>query len=242
MEQRKRTRFDRGLALTLAAIVLAPASASAADQVEMAEAAVMKLSGAASADVTLTQSIVGNALVDIGTARINLLAESFNDSLGILSINQNAGDLVNQANIRAIAVGRSGLAETSVAVSIELRANRLSVTGGERDNSIVNSFNNTTGIVGVNQSAGNMNSQANIAAIAVGLGPSEGGFLSMTDVSLGAVKSGNDEAVDPTIPRRNAKLDSFNDFTGIAQVNQVAGEGNIAYQTYVLSVSGMPSP
>lgn len=249
MTERTKERWisQQGQALAFAAAMLAPTAAAAIEQdamnsIEVAEAAVMKLSGTASADVALSQSIVGNALVDHGTARHNRLVDSFNDALGIQSVNQSAGDLGNQANIRAIAVGRLGVVAASIAVTVEFSDNRLTVTGGERDNRIVNSFNNTTGIVGVNQSAGSMNSQANLAAIAVGLGPADGGFLSLTDLSLGAIKSGNEESIDPGIPRRNAKVDSFNDFTGVAQVNQVAGEGNIAFQAYVLNVSGMPLP
>jgi hypothetical protein len=206
------------------------------------EAVVISLSGAASAEVVLTQSIVGNVLVDSGTVRRNAIFDSFNDGEGIFSVNQNSGDVTNQANIRSIALGKAGLVEAEIAATFEYRDNNLTVIGGERENRIVNSFNNTTGIVGVNQSAGNMNNQANIAAIAIQVGHSDGGFLPVADVSLGIIKTGNDENVDPTIPRQNVTANSFNNFAGVAQINQTAGDGNISYQSYILAVSEMTLP
>lgn len=242
---RRSRRCIAALALSAALstpMVVVAEDDGAMNRIEVVEAVVAKLSGASSAQVILTQSIVGNELLDINGLHRNAITDSFNDSAGVISVNQNSGSIVNQANIRAIAVGKAGLAGAQIAATFEIRDNKLAFVGGERENRLIHSFNNTTGIVGVNQSAGNMNNQANIAAIAIGVGPLDDGFFPLVDASLSVVKSHNDENLDSTIPRRNVRSDSFNNFTGIAQVNQNAGDGNISFQAYILSASGMGLP
>jgi len=101
-------------------------------------------------------------------------------------------------------------------------------------NSIDGSFNGFTGIAQVNQSAGSLNNQGNVTAIALTNDPqvnnnSFGDWdrkdpgLSHTEVAVEQVNTDN-KLTSILVTHRDSISDSFNDgFTGIAQVNQASG-------------------
>lgn len=213
------------------------------DGIEVVEAVLLELSGAASADALATQQIVGNVLIDHGSTQVSRVEGSFNNSQGIMQLNQNSGSLVNQANVLALAVGDAGLADASAATTVQFTQNELTVMeGAHRQNSLIGSFNNTVGIAMVNQNAGNMNQQANVIAIAVGIGPAENGFVSMGDASLGTVTGDNTFDVDPNATYENELANSFENFHGVATVTQVAGDGNIVANNIAISVNVITGP
>ncbi|MDJ0945171.1 MAG: hypothetical protein QNJ30_17010 [Kiloniellales bacterium] len=195
--------------------------------------------GAAFASGYLNMSIVGNTVTEHGTIQTNFLLGSVNGGEGIVGINQDAGNLSNQVNAVAISVIETDavVAGASLEGSIYLGDNTFNVSNASGLNVIDGSFNGFSGIASVNQSVGNMNQQANAVVMAIGLGATD--IVSVGDVDLGTViAADNVDNIDPdTTDYDNRISNSFNNFSGIAQVNQVAGNGNISTKVVGISVN-----
>jgi hypothetical protein len=86
---------------------------------------------------------------------------------------------------------------------------------------IIDSINLNTGIVDVNQDAGNMNIQNNADAIGIALG----GVMALAEADLGQVNSGNIVTEKETV-KASLLFNSVNDNTGIVKINQSAGNMN----------------
>jgi hypothetical protein len=93
---------------------------------------------------------------------------SVNTNVGVVGVNQNAGNMNNQTNSLALAVGPDAvyaLAEANLGqenahnIIMELNTNKADTISG--------SVNGNIGIVQVNQSVGNMNNQASAFSISV---------------------------------------------------------------------------
>jgi hypothetical protein len=125
-----------------------------------------------------------------------------------------------------------------------------------RDAEITGSINNNTGIVNVNQSAGNMNNQGNQLVLAVSLlGDSQQGGVALSEADLGQVtvgNSANESDSDPTadntsligINKSVAIADSISNNVGVVNVNQAAGnmsnQANNVSAAVVVVGSGAP--
>jgi hypothetical protein len=107
---------------------------------------------------------------------------------------------------------------------------------------ISNSFNNFTGIGQANQAAGSMNNQNNVVAISAGLTDScpEGGVVAANDTYLTQKNSAN-WAFPSYAYNVNTVTNSFNNFTGIGQVNQAAGSMNNQANIVSIAYTG-PKP
>ena len=193
--------------------------------------------GAAALNQTFLQAVRGNVLTEVNVNRLVSLSNSGSGNAGIVDVNQEAGNLNNQANLRAIAVlgAEQQLQVLSVSGAQQRVHNQLTVTGGTRETQIVNSFNNTTGVVGVNQSAGNANQQLNQLAVAIGFAAGSDA-LAVTDVTLGQVSAENKLTETAVGPRRDILQGSFANFSGIAQVSQSSGDLNLVANSISISV------
>lgn len=193
----------------------------------------------------VVQVAIGNVLHEEAVAHRNLIVGSFGGNRGIVSVNQDSGSFNNQANVRAIAVGRDGqgtdLQNAEVWGVQVVGGNTIISQGGSFDNRIESSFNGTAGIVGVNQASGSGNAQANVLSLSVGLA-SGVEVLALNDVTLAQVGGDNDIETDDSTPRSNTITDSFNDFSGVAQVNQVAGNGNVVGQSVGITANVRSMP
>ncbi len=182
----------------------------------------------AEAQAAVDQAIIANWVEEQNVTRHALIQDAFQDNRGILSVNQAAGTLNNQAIVRVLTLGPvdmpiQGLDLAGSAQSLD---NTLISSGGERENRISNSFGGMVGIVGANQSAGNLNQQANVLVLGLGaaLGPE---VVALGDATLGEISARNTvKQQGPAGPRADILTDSFAGFRGIAQVNQSAGDLN----------------
>lgn len=109
-----------------------------------------------------------------------LIRDSINNNTGVAHVNQSAGNMANQANSLSLAVslakGGVALAEADLGQVNTRNVVRESDSRGNRDLDpfvginkrvdIVASVNGNTGVIGVNQSAGNMANQANVVSFA----------------------------------------------------------------------------
>jgi histidinol phosphatase-like PHP family hydrolase len=93
---------------------------------------------------------------------------SINDNTGVVGVNQNAGNMNNQLNALAMAVGLgSKFALSEAALGQSNVGNDLEAINTVKSDLITNSVNKNTGVVGVNQSVGNMNNQASVVSMSV---------------------------------------------------------------------------
>lgn len=110
-----------------------------------------------------------------------LIENSLNTNAGVVHVNQGAGNMANQSNAFSLAVSLAGgggvaLAEADLGQVNARQVVRESDSVGDRSDpdftginkraDIIGSVNGNTGVVGVNQSAGNMANQANVVSFA----------------------------------------------------------------------------
>ncbi|RLA87145.1 MAG: hypothetical protein DRG40_01090, partial [Deltaproteobacteria bacterium] len=91
---------------------------------------------------------------------------SIRGNTGIVNVNQSVGNMNNQANQIVFAVASEALVALAEADLGQTNAsNTVREIGTVRFDVIDDSVNGNRGIVNVNQSAGNMNNQANVISI-----------------------------------------------------------------------------
>jgi hypothetical protein len=99
--------------------------------------------------------------------KVATIDSSINDNTGIINVNQNAGNMNNQSNGVAVAIGLGALVALSESALGQTNAGNFSqeIETVKHDD-ITGSINGNTGVVNVNQSVGNMNNQGNVVSIA----------------------------------------------------------------------------
>jgi hypothetical protein len=121
-------------------------------------------------DVSAVESlyiIPGDPTSGLNVVKYDLIDGSINTNTGIVGVNQSVGNINNQANQVSVAAATNALVALSEADLGQINAaNRILEFGTVKVDTINNSINGNTGIVGVNQSAGNMNNQMNMVSIA----------------------------------------------------------------------------
>jgi len=101
---------------------------------------------------------------------ISIINGSINSNLGIVGVNQNSGNMNNQTNEVAIAIGVNPLlALGEASLGQENTHNFVKAANSVRSDQMTGSVDSNHGIVNVNQSAGNMNNQATTFAIAAAI-------------------------------------------------------------------------
>jgi hypothetical protein len=243
----------RGLGLGLLAAVLA--CGAAADQVVFDEAGFNyviegftlaelagagALNGVASGDANLHTAVVDNRVEEAPGDRAVLLQDSLSGNAGIFGVNQSAGEVNNQANLRVFAIA-GAIQHLDLSGGLELRGNTLVSAGGARENMLRDSGAGSVGVVGVNQSAGSLNVQTNALLLAVGAALGSD-VLTMGDASLGRVVADNVREGEAGGPRADTMAGAFQDFRGVVQVAQSAGDLNLVGNTLAISIVAVTLP
>jgi len=197
--------------------------------------AVVEATGITSVQALVSQVQIGNVMQEGRAASLAVVRDSFQNNRGIIGANQNTGNLNNQANVQVIAHVSGGPTIRLGEATVEQRLvdNTIVTSGAARQDLIENSFGGTVGIVGINQSAGNLNNQANVVVLTLGRGT---GVTALEDSTLGKVNTGNKLIPGPAGPKSDAIVGSFAGFRGLAQVSQSAGDLNQISNTMNVSV------
>ena len=142
---------------------------------------------------------------------------------GNLMLNQAAGDAQQQANARAIAIGRQAGAGTQVRQYNQQNADPAAIDATAHIGG--SSFAGNQGVTGVNQGAGSGNQQINALRIAVGLPQ---GLDDSALAQQSVAPSGLSGAAEPQSGQRVVSIDdaAFGNSRGVVQLNQSAGVGN----------------
>lgn len=222
-----------GAAAWLAAISALPAGAGNAD-IETVRALAALANGSPGIGfqepaAVINRSLSGNEIYQDGAVQTAAIEGSFDGNLGITSVNQDAGNLNNQANVRVITVLGAGSAASVLDYGGDatVAGNTVYSSGGMRSDTIHDSFDGGRGIVGVNQSGGNLNQQSNVVLLTFGGQPALDGLVVLSDAALAdeiSTSENDPGAIDQ--PRTDSLTDSFEGFRGIAQVTQSSGDLN----------------
>jgi hypothetical protein len=179
---------------------------------------------------------------------------SFNDNSGVVNGNQAAGNMNNQGNAVSVAVDTGGGDVPNLQIDVpgfaeaQAHAEQQNTNNNVdtvnlifRDADITDSFNDNTGVVGFNQSPGNMNNQVNLVSLAIAL-TDDGVALSEADLGQfnqrnTVLESDSVGLADPNIGINKSAVmaGSLSGNTGIIGVNQSAG--NMANQANVASLA-----
>ncbi|WP_449432930.1 adhesin [Pseudomonas putida] len=152
---------------------------------------------------------------------------------GNLTVNQAAGDQQQQANARAFAIGHDASATTEIRQRLRSRVDpsidaRSSIQG--------DAFSNGSGALGVNQSAGASNQQANALRISISAQPQtiDDSVLKQQNVALIT----NSDPTDSAPGHRQVSISdqAFTGSRGVIQLNQSAGVGNQTANTLSVRV------
>ena len=175
-----------------------------------------------------------SAMADPSSVNSANIQDSGMQYRGNFNVNQAAGDQMQQANTKAIAIGTESHASTRVIQRIDTPAdhsmNASANIGG-------NAFSNGKGILGVNQGAGANNQMANVTRVSISAGPQsiDDSALSQQNVAL-LPSSG---ATGTSIGSRQVTTSdqAFTGSRGVIQVNQSAGVGNRMANTLSIRVA-----
>ncbi|MBW2569015.1 MAG: hypothetical protein JRD93_06395 [Deltaproteobacteria bacterium] len=110
----------------------------------------------------------GNIVTAHGTERTNEINSALGSVTGIVGVNQSAGNINNQNNAASLSVG-SAIAALSEADLGMVNVGNMSTENATATIDILcaDALASASGIIGVNQSSGNMNNQANVVAACV---------------------------------------------------------------------------
>ncbi|HEV3425671.1 MAG TPA: hypothetical protein VG105_18185 [Paraburkholderia sp.] len=162
------------------------------------------------------QSLIGNG-VAAGTT-------------GVIAINEAAGLDNAQANQGVFTNGQEPInligSSQSAATNAKATAARSAISG--------NAFSNTSGLIEVNQSAGVGNLQRNSAVI--GSAPVEAEIVADGVLSATTAKNGGLRGLGENHDAREVSIstDALKNVSGIVQINQTAGSGNVSSNSFVL--------
>jgi hypothetical protein len=198
-----------------------------------------------------------------GTSTATISSGSYDEASGILLINQAPGYINNQGNEVSVTYANSPEKlndSRGVFVHAQIDAEQINgfepapenatepstvpvneyqnALGGSSTDLIDGSFNDASGVVGVNQSAGSLNNQNNAVAIALG----DFAVYALGEANLGQFNTWNVANTFQTV-RADTVTGSFSGFTGIAAVNQSAGAINNQANLVdvAVSLSGLPT-
>lgn len=161
---------------------------------------------------------------------------------GAIAVNVAAGDLIQQANARAIAIGTHALALTDV------RQTRRHDIGSAPDSAIAviagDALAGGSGIASINQTSGTGNASFNAVAIALaqqGIREADDDSTLSAAFASAGQQHGFDQG-DASAQRRVASVEStaLQGFEGVLQLNQVAGVGNDTGNSVSMSIQAGP--
>ncbi len=193
-----------------------------------------QLDGAAEAQAIASVTNLGNEY-DLQDAQYNSsLWNSVIGHAGVLGLNQDTGNMANQANlVSASTTGVQGNNGTFANSQAEATMNT-----GASDNTLKDvstrslmsgSINRNNGIIGVNQNSGNMMSQLTAVALAIG----DESRIALSEAALGQTTSASKLKLEGTSSSASIP-GSINYNTGIIGVNQSSGNnGNQAVNVSV---------
>ena len=203
-----------------------------------------------SAETSSTGSVdsSGNEITEINVDKTATIgSNSFNGLNGIISVNQAPGSMNNQGNSVSISFVKDGagtILHSGSSFNQSSSGNMVTAEGSNISNTIKGDvfggkvFSTVSGVIGINQSAGNVNSQNNIACISIGGNP----VVSLSPADLGMI-SGHNTVFETGVNRTDTISSfAFEGVSGVISVNQSSGNMNNQTNVVTISVHQFPFP
>lgn len=193
--------------------------------------------------VLFASSLSAGETVDILLGNASVIHNpDISGSQGITTVNVSAGNQNQQANIGVIAIGADGGRADTSSLIIQKNQKNIDHTPDKATANITgHAFSDSHGWTAVNQVSGQSNSQANMLEIGIG-GEYEIGAVNdqMLAQSFSDASESEPSVANQTIDR-SASIDdtALSGMSGVIQVNQAAGTGNITGNTFVFQVNGI---
>ena len=201
------------------------------------------------ADKAAEASAIGNQTNENNEACENcaekraVIRDSLTGNFGIINTNQATGNMNNQGNLVSVAVDAeepndngpdpngSGFSNAQASVQQKNTSNIIdTINIIFRDALIRDSINDNEGIVGANQSSGNINNQLNATAISAGLN----GAVALSEADLGQTTTDN-TVTENNVVKISLISGSVLNNRGVVFVNQTSGI--LGNQSNVLSLA-----
>lgn len=183
-------------------------------------------------EVSATADADSSAVRQLGSSdRSNSITDSFNNADGVVTVQQNNGD----SNAIAAATAVAAVTGDAEDITQDVRAIDNDIDGidasdesaGARTNLINPSFNNTDGVITVQQNNGSANQMSAASGVVASVGEDAGDIDQDVLATFSDVADFDDVNVaDDGGVRSNDILDSFNNSTGVTIVQQNNGDGN----------------
>ena len=170
---------------------------------------------------TLPALVDAQSLIGSGVANGAMGVVAVNEASGLDNVQANQGVLMN------------GPAPLNLTGSVQSASADARTTAAKSDIGS-NAFSNTSGLIEVNQSAGVANLQRNSAVI--GSAPVEGEIVADGVLSATTAKNGGTGVSGENHSAREVSIgpDALKNVSGIVQINQAAGTGNVSSNSFVL--------
>lgn len=175
-----------------------------------------------------------NAMADPNSVNNANIQDSGMQYRGNFNVNQAAGDQMQQANTKAIAIGTESQATTRVIQKIDTPADR-SINASANIGG--NSFSNGNGILGVNQGAGANNQMANVTRVSISAAPQSVDDSALSQQNVALLPSSGATGTSPGSRQITTSDQAFTGSRGVIQVNQSAGVGNRMANTLSIRVA-----
>ncbi|MBV4458227.1 adhesin [Pseudomonas sp. COR58] len=153
---------------------------------------------------------------------------------GNFNVNQAAGDQMQQANAKSIAIGTNAHATTSVIQKIDTPADRSTNASATIGGA---SFSNGNGILGVNQGAGANNQMANVTRVSISAAPQSVDDSALSQQNVALLPNSGATGTSPGSRQVTTSDQAFTGSRGVIQVNQSAGVGNRMANTLSIRVA-----
>ena len=198
--------------------------------------------------VKVNQETYYNKACENCAEKESIIDGSLNGNEGIVSVNQATGNMNHQGTAIAFSfvAGPAGNGDdddpvTGFADSVVAGPGQLNAANyvdsqfiAFRNSTISDSGNNSSGLLYVNQSSGNMNNQANVLSAAVSMAEDQAGGIAMSEADLDQINVDN-YVFERVVNKNSTITGSFNANSGVIGVNQASG--NMANQANIVSLS-----
>ncbi len=159
---------------------------------------------------------------------------------GAIAVNQAAGDLNLQANLRSLANGTRASAGVTAVQQRQGDTYNSPMQASARIGG--NALAGASGIASINQASGGGNTELNtVTATLATQGIREASEEAMASSNAFASAGGQQTASDPRVTRRvGVDASALRGFDGVLQLNQIAGSANVTENRFSISVQGTP--
>jgi len=191
-------------------------------------------------------TVTGNTAIDNGAVRVNEIVGSYDGASGIVEVQQNNGSSNNIGAATAVHVDIAGNQNvTAQAIANPTSFDNFTLaTGSDRRNDIIDSFNNFSGVVTVQQNNGDNNEIGAATAVHSSTGTVGDVVQNAIANATSHTQSGSvsDDLVDSTNVRSNVIDPSFTNASGVMTVQQNNGNANaMGIATSVVANTGAGS-